>query len=146
MIKIPTRVLIVDDEKDFVDMLSLRLEAAGETVHSAGSGEQALARLAEAPIDVVLLDIQMPGLDGIEVLREIRRRHPLVEVILLTGHGTVATAVAAMKLGAYDYLEKPADFKDLSLKLEGARKRREAHEERVRKAEAKLLLCKSGNI
>jgi DNA-binding NtrC family response regulator len=71
---------------------------------------------------------------------------PLVEVILLTGHGTTETAVEGMKLGAYDYLLKPADFKELTSKLEGARKKKEEQEERIRKAEARLLLRRGGNI
>ena len=94
--------------------------------------------------DLLLADIKMPGMDGIETLREIKKQFPLVEVIMLTGHGSTETAVEGMKLGAFDYLMKPADFDDLTLKLEGARKRKDEQQERIRKAEAKLLLRKSG--
>ena len=87
----------------------------------------------------------MPGMDGMETLKEIKRRYPLVEVIMLTGHGTIETAVEGMKLGAFDYLLKPADFNDLRVKLEAARKRKEDQEERIRKAEARLLLRKAGD-
>jgi DNA-binding NtrC family response regulator len=146
MIKIPIRILIVDDEKDFVDMLALRLETAGQTVFKAHSGEAGLKQLQKNPADVVLLDIRMPGMDGIDVLRQIKQHHPLVEVILLTGHGTVQTAVEGMKLGAYDYLIKPADFDELVRKLEGARKRRDEHEERIRAAEAKAIMRKKRGI
>jgi DNA-binding NtrC family response regulator len=146
MIKIPIRVLIVDDEVDFVEMLSLRLGETGEKVTPAYSGKECLAILAEKTIDVVILDIKMPGMDGIEVLKEIRARHPLVEVIMLTGHGTTETAVEGMKLGAYDYLLKPANFTDLTEKLAGARKRKEEQEERIRKAEVKLMIRRGGNI
>ena len=146
MIKIPTRVLIVDDEKDFVEILALRLNEVGERVSSAYSGEECLKILREKNIDVVILDIKMPGMDGIDTLREIKKHHPLVEVIMLTGHGTTDTAVKGMKLGAFDYLLKPADFDDLSDKLEKARKRKDEQEERIRKAEAKLLLRRSGDI
>jgi len=146
MIKIPTRVLIVDDEKDFVEMLSLRLKEAGEKVMPAFNGKECLETLEKETIDVVILDIKMPGMDGIEVLREIKKRFPLIEVIMLTGHGTTETAVQGMKLGAFDYLLKPADFSDLLAKLEGARKRKDEQEERIRKAEARLLLRKSGDI
>ena len=146
MVKIPTRILIVDDEKDFVEMLSLRLKEMGEKVESAYSGQEALEVLAEKNIDVIILDIKMPGMDGIEVLKVVKKRFPLVEVILLTGHGTTETAVEGMKLGALDYLMKPADFGDLMTKLETARKRKDEQEERIRKAEAKLLLRKGGNI
>ena len=146
MIKIPTRVLIVDDEKDFVEIFALRLEEAGERVSSAHSGKECLKILSEKEIDVVILDIRMPGMDGIETLKEIKKGYPLVEVIMLTGHGTTETAVEGMKLGAFDYLIKPADFNDLTLKLEGARKRKDEQEERIRAAEVKSIMRKSGGI
>ena len=146
MIKIPIRVLLVDDEKDFVEMLGLRLEEFGERVTSAYSGQECLNVLEEKEIDVVILDILMPGMDGIATLKAIKNRFPLVEVIMLTGHGTTESAVEGMKLGAFDYLLKPAHFGDLTAKLEAARKRKDEQEERIRKAEAKLLLRKSGDI
>lgn len=146
MIKIPAKVLIVDDEKDFVEMFSLRLSTQGEIVTTACSGKQALEILEKQVIDVVILDIRMPGMDGIETLKQIKARHPIVEVILLTGHGSTETAVDGMKLGAFDYLMKPADFQDIRIKLENARKRKDEQEERIRKAEARLLLRRSGDI
>jgi DNA-binding NtrC family response regulator len=146
MIKIPTRVLLVDDEKDFVEMLGLRLEEAGEKVTSACSGQECLQVLEKEEIDVVVLDILMPGMDGIATLKEIKRRFPLVEVIMLTGHGTTESAVEGMKLGAFDYLLKPAHFGELTAKLKSARQRKDEQVERIRKAEAKLLLRKSGDI
>ena len=146
MIKIPTKVLLVDDEEDFVEMLFLRLKELGEKVTVAYSGQEGLDTLEKTPIDVVILDIKMPGMDGIETLREIKRQFPLVEVIMLTGHGSTETAVEGMKLGAFDYLLKPADFSDLSTKLEGARKRKDEQEERIRQAEAKILVRRSGGI
>jgi DNA-binding NtrC family response regulator len=146
MIKIPTRVLLVDDEKDFVEMLGLRLADAGEIVTSAFSGQECLTILEKKEIDVVILDILMPGMDGIATLKEIKKRFPLVEVIMLTGHGTTESAVQGMKLGAFDYLLKPAHFGELTAKLEAARKRKDEQAERIRKAEVKLLLRKSGDI
>jgi len=146
MIKIPTRVLLVDDEKDFVEMLSLRLKEVEEKVAVAYSGKECLETLKNKEIDVVILDIKMPGMDGMETLREIKKRFPLVEVIMLTGHGSTETAVEGMKMGAFDYLMKPADFDDLTVKMEAARKRKEEQEERIRKAESKLLVRKSGGI
>ena len=146
MIKIPIRILLVDDEKDFVEMLSLRLDAVGEKVTPAYSGKECLEILEKMDLDVVILDIKMPGMDGIETLKEIKKRFPLVEVIMLTGHGTTKTAVEGMKLGAFDYLLKPAEFNDLVVKLQGARKRKDEQEERIRKAEARLLLRKSGGF
>jgi len=118
MIKIPIKVLVVDDEKDFVEMFSLRLREKGEKVWVSYGGEEALTLLEDNPIDVVILDIRMPGMDGIETLKLIKSRFPIIEVILLTGHGSTETAVKGMKLGAFDYLMKPADFKEIQVKLE----------------------------
>ena len=146
MIKIPAKVLIVDDEKDFVEMFSLRLKEGGEKVLTAHSGQACLEKLAQENIDVVVLDIRMPGMDGLETLKEIKKRYPIVEVILLTGHGAIETAVDGMKLGAYDYLLKPADADEMAKKLEGARKRKDEQEERIRKAEQKSLLRRGGNL
>ncbi len=146
MIKIPARVLIVDDEKDFVQMFSLRLQAQGEKVSTAYSGKDALKVLAQDPIDVVILDIRMPGMDGIDTLKQIKITYPLVEVILLTGHGSTETAVEGMKLGAFDYLMKPAEFEEIKLKMENARQRKDDQEERIRQAEVRLLLRRSGDI
>ena len=124
MIKIPTKVLVVDDEVDFVEMLSLRLKEAGEKVTPAYNGRECIEILGKIDIDVVILDIKMPGMDGIQTLREIIKGFPLVEVIMLTGHGTIETAFEGMKLGAFDYLLKPIDFRELLEKLEGARKKK----------------------
>jgi DNA-binding NtrC family response regulator len=146
MIKIPVKILIVDDEKDFVEMFSLRLTRQGEKVSTAYSGQDALDLLEKTAIDVVILDIRMPGMDGIETLKKIKASHPLVEVIMLTGHGSTETAVEGMKEGAFDYLMKPADFEDISKKLANAWKRKDEQEERIRKAEARLLLRRTGEI
>jgi DNA-binding NtrC family response regulator len=146
MLKIPANILVVDDEKDFVEMLSLRLKDKGQFVEGVFSGRDCLAALSKNDYDIVILDIKMPGMDGIETLKEIKRQYPLIEVILLTGHGSIDTAVEGMKLGAFDYLNKPADFEELLEKLESARKRRAEHEERIRKAEAQVLLRRTGDI
>jgi DNA-binding NtrC family response regulator len=147
MVRVPVNVLVVDDEKDFVEMFSLRLSEFGERVTGVYSGQEALEALKKDEyIDVVILDIKMPGMDGVETLREIKRHHPLVEVIMLTGHGTVDTAVKGMKLGAFDYLNKPADFKEMKEKLEAARDRKAQHEERIRQAEARSLMRRGGEL
>jgi len=146
MVKIPVRILVVDDEKDFVEMFSLRLTRQGEKVSVAYSGQEALDLLEKTRIDVVVLDIRMPGMDGIETLKRIKASYPLVEVIMLTGHGSTETAVEGMKAGAFDYLMKPADFEDISEKLANAWKRKDEQEERIRKAEARLLLRRTGEI
>jgi DNA-binding NtrC family response regulator len=146
MVKIPVKILIVDDEKDFVEMFSLRLNRQGEKVSAAYSGQEALDLLEKTKIDVVILDIRMPGMDGIETLKKIKARYPLIEVILLTGHGSTETAVEGMKSGAFDYLMKPADFEDISEKVANAWKRKDEQEERIRKAEARFLLRRTGEI
>jgi DNA-binding response OmpR family regulator len=152
MVKLPINILIVDDERDFVEMLSLRLSDAGHRVWTAFSGQEALSVLAETEgdalpeIDTVILDIKMPGMDGIETLKQIKAKFPVVEVILLTGHGAVDTAVKGLKSGAIDYLLKPADFEDLTAKLEAARKQRDEHAERLREAEARALMRRSGGM
>lgn len=140
MYKIPSHILLVDDEKDFVEMLSLRLKENDENVLAAHSGQECLETLEKTTVDVVVLDVKMPGMDGIETLKEIKKRHPLVEVIMLTGHGTIQSAVEGMKLGAFDFLLKPADFKELTEKIKRARERRTEQVERIQKAEAAMLL------
>jgi DNA-binding NtrC family response regulator len=143
MFKTPSRILLVDDEKDFVEMLTLRLQETGEEVLQAYSGLESLEKLKETEIDVVILDVKMPGMDGIETLQEIKKNYPLVEVIMLTGHATIDAAVQGMKLGAYDFLNKPANFEDLTTKLNKARERKHDQMERIRKAEATSLLRRS---
>ena len=143
MLNIPTRILIVDDEEKFVEMLSLSLKEKGKDVTGVFSGKECLDCLSEKEIDVVILDIKMAGMDGIETLKEIKKQFPLVEVVMLTGHGTIETAVGGMKLGAFDYVLKPADFEDLMDKVENARQRKIEQEARIQSAEAKLLLQES---
>lgn len=140
MFKTTSKIMLVDDEKDFVEMLSLRLKENGENIISVYNGRECLDTLEKTPVDVVILDVKMPGMDGIETLKEIKKRHPLVEVIMLTGHGTIQSAVEGMKLGAFDFLLKPADFKELTEKLNRARERKTEQAERIQKAEAAMLL------
>lgn len=140
MFKTPSYILLVDDEEDFVEMLGLRLQEIGENIVTAQNGAECLQALEKQDMDVIILDIKMPGMDGIETLREIKKRYPLVEVILLTGHGTIESAVQGMKLGAFDFLLKPADFDELTEKLNQARQRKQEQMERIQKAEAAMLL------
>lgn len=141
----PISVLMVDDEKRFRETTRRILERNGFRTILAANGAEALKCLDQSP-DVAILDIRMPGMDGIETLKKIKAGHPLVEVILLTGHGSTETAVEGMKEGAFDYLMKPADFEDISEKLASARKRKDEQEERIRQAEARLLLRRSGDV
>ncbi len=128
------RLLIVDDEKDFTDSLAERLSLRGFDVTTAYGGEEAVQRIGEYNYDVVILDVAMPGMDGIQTLREIKNRKPLTEVIMLTGHATVETAIEGMKLGAYDYLLKPVHIDGLVEKVRAAHARKADHEERIRMA------------
>ncbi len=138
------KVLLVDDEEQFVDVLSQRLIARDFDVVTALSGDEALSILDNADIDVVVLDVMMPGRDGISTLTEIRRIRPLAEVIMLTGNTTVETAINGMKLGAYDYLLKPTDTAVLIEKLNKAYFRKKEQEERIRNAEVERIIKTKG--
>ncbi len=134
------RVLLVDDEHEFLDVLAERLQNRGFSVSKALTGDQALERVMHEDIDVAVVDVLMPGRDGIEILKEIKAARPLVEVIMFTGNATVQTAVEGMKLGAYDYLMKPTESKELIEKIVKAFIRKSDHEQRIRNAEIQRLL------
>ena len=114
------RVLLVDDEGEFVETLAKRMKARGLDVQTAETGEAAVEKVEGREYDVVVLDLAMPGIDGIETLKRVRRLNPDIQVILLSGHGTVSKSVEAMKLGAVDFLEKPANFQDLLSRVKDA--------------------------
>ena len=139
-----TEVLLVDDEKDFVETLAKRLRTRNFTVDYTLSGDEAVKWLEKNRADVVVLDVRMPGMDGIDTLREVKRMKPLVEVIMLTGHATVETAIEGMKLGAYDYLMKPTDMNDLVDKIKKAEARKREQEERIRQAEINKIVRSRG--
>lgn len=125
--------LLVDDEKEFVETIARRLRHRGFRVHCAFSGTEALKRLEEeAAVDVVVLDVRMPDPDGIKTVEKIKTKYPLVEIIMLTGHATVHTAVESLKLGAFDYLMKPCDLNDLISKAKGAVSRKKEREAKIR--------------
>ena len=140
------RVLIVDDEKEFVELVSERLTMRDYDVTAAFSGEEALQTVKKYNFDIVVLDVLMPGIDGIETLREIKRIKPLTEVILLTGHAAVNTAIEGMKLGAYDYLTKPCEISDLVTKLNKAHARKAEHEERIRAAKVEDIVSSPRSV
>jgi len=134
------RILIVDDEKEFVDSLSERLTIRGYDVTTALSGEDALKKVKSRNFDVVILDVKMPGIDGIETLREIKRMKPLTEVIMLTGYATVETAIKGMQLGALDYFMKPYIHEELVFKINRGCHRKAEHEQRIRWAKASHIM------
>jgi two-component system, OmpR family, response regulator CpxR len=138
------KVLLVDDEKDFVEALAERLETRGYKVSKAFSGDECLAVLRKEPVDVVLLDVLMPGKDGVDTLREIKQLDPLVEVMMLTGHATVDSAIQGLKLGAYDYLKKPTDTAELISKILRAYARKSEQEERIRRAHVDKIVAAKG--
>ena len=123
------RLLLVDDEDDFRRTVAKRLMKRGIDVKQAASGEECLEILKNDPVDVVVLDVKMPGMDGIETLHRIKKNHPEIEVIMLTGHATTQDGVDGIKTGAFDYLSKPIELEHLLGKI------RQAHEKRVREGE-----------
>jgi len=127
-------VMVVDDEDDFREMTSKILTKRGLHVQSAESGQRALEILGHSRTDVVLLDVKMPGMDGIETLRQIRSLKPLIEVVLLTGHASVESGIEGMKLGAFDYLMKPIDTEPLLEKLDEAYEKKRLHQEKIDQA------------
>jgi DNA-binding NtrC family response regulator len=124
-------VLLVDDEEDFRSTLIKRLAKRKIDIAGASGGEEALAMMRENPRDIVVLDVKMPGMDGIETLTAIKKQHPLTEVIMLTGHANIEAALEGMEFGAFDYLMKPTDIDDLLFKLEDAYHKRLLHERKT---------------
>jgi DNA-binding NtrC family response regulator len=124
-------VLLVDDESEFVETLVKRLRKRNLNTTGVGSGEEALEVVRTEPVDVVVLDVKMPGMDGIETLRELKKLSPLVEVIMLTGHANMEVAITGMELGAFDYLMKPMDIDELLYKLQDAYKRKLLQEQKI---------------
>jgi DNA-binding NtrC family response regulator len=134
------KVLFVDDEVPFVETMTKRLTRRDLEIIPAHSGDEALKRLEEhAGVEVVILDVKMPGMDGVETLREIKRQFPLVEVIMLTGHATVESAIEGMKIGAFDYLMKPSEIETLVSKVTEAAAKKRQHEEKIMQARLKEI-------
>lgn len=137
----PFPVMLVDDEKAFADTLAFRLQARGIPVLVAYRGEDALAALERPELEVILLDLNMPGLSGLEALSRIKAERPDVEVVLLTGEACLSVAARGMRRGAGDYLLKPVDFGALLESLDKARQRARDYRERQRAAEAVKLIA-----
>jgi DNA-binding NtrC family response regulator len=134
------KLLLVDDEERFLSTTQKLLTKKGYDALTATSGAEALKTLSAKTVHVVILDVKMPGMDGITTLKEIKRLHPLVEVIMLTGHGTIDSAVEGLKSGATDYLTKPADIDELLGKVEEAFEKRQHLEEKIRMAQARQTM------
>jgi len=138
-------VLLVDDEVPFVETMTKRLKKRDLVVNSAYSGQEALDILDKhRNTDVVILDVKMPGMDGIETLEKIKKSYPLTEVVMLTGHATVESAIEGMKKGAYDYLMKPCDIDQLMQKVEEATQKKLVHEDKIKEAKVKKAMSDHG--
>ncbi|HAO22690.1 MAG TPA: two-component system response regulator [Desulfobacteraceae bacterium] len=130
------RLMLVDDEKRFLSTTQKLLERKGYDVTTAASGLEALEHLRQKDVDVVILDVKMPGMDGLETLKVIKTEYPLIEVIMLTGHATVESAVDGLKCGATDYLMKPTALEELIQKAEECYAKRQRMEEKISLAQA----------
>jgi DNA-binding NtrC family response regulator len=140
------KVMLVDDEEPFVETLAKRLTKRELNIVTAFSGPEALEKLdKDSRIDVVILDVKMPGMDGIEALGQIKSKYPLVEVIMLTGHATVESAIEGMKLGALDYLMKPCDMEILMSKVREAASKKRKQEEKIAEARALQISLRRGD-
>jgi DNA-binding NtrC family response regulator len=124
------RVLVVDDEADFLETIVLRLQRRKIDATGVDGGKKALEIVENERFDVVVLDVLMPGMDGIETLKLLKKRKPFIEVIILTGHGSVESGLQGMQFGAFDYIMKPADFDELLEKIQQAYERKRIHEGR----------------
>jgi DNA-binding NtrC family response regulator len=138
------KILLVDDEKDFLDVMSERIEARGMDVTTADSAEKALKDVESGGFDAIILDLMMPGMDGLQTLKAIKKKNPDLQVILLTGHATVEKGIEAMKLGAMDFLEKPADLDKLTEIIKKAQARKMVIIERKMEEKMKQIIGTKG--
>ncbi len=138
------KVLLADDEEEFIETLAQRLELRDLSVTTVYSGESAIAMAEKIDFDVIILDILMPEVTGIDALKEIKKTKPLTPVLLLTGEATVENAIQGMKLGAFDFLMKPTDTELLIEKIAQANALKQAHDERIRQAEIENILKTRG--
>ena len=138
--KLTGNVLLVDDEEQFLEVLSERLETRGLHVKSVTSGEEAVAQVEHKTFDAIVMDLSMPGINGIETMKKIKKKRPNLEIIILTGQATVKIGIEAMKLGAEDFLEKPVDLNELLDKICKAKHKRMLVMEKKSQEEMKNIL------
>jgi DNA-binding NtrC family response regulator len=139
-----TKVLLVDDEEEFLDLLGERMTSRGMQVNKTTSAANAIKITQEQTFDAIILDLMMPEMDGLEVLKKIKANHPELQVILLTGHGSIEKGVEAMRQGAMDFIEKPADLEILTEKIKKAQVRKMILVERkVEEQVREILISKS---
>ena len=123
-------VLLVDDEMDYLNTLIKRMRKRKIIAHAVSSGKEALAFLSQNSVDCIVLDVKMPEMDGAQVLKEIKKLYPSIEVLMLTGHADMDVAMEVMEYGAFDYLMKPIDFEELLYKLQDAYEKKTIDRER----------------
>ncbi|MFH1152762.1 MAG: response regulator [Pseudomonadota bacterium] len=120
MTEIAITVLLIDDEEEFTSTLAERLELRGYETRTANNGETGISMMSNTRFSIAVLDLKMPGLNGLDTLRRMKSINPDMPVILLTGHGSTREGMEGMRLGAYDYLMKPLDIDNLIVKIQGA--------------------------
>jgi DNA-binding NtrC family response regulator len=140
----PTKVLLVDDEKDFLEVLGERMTIRGMDVSTTASAAEALKITENQSFDAIVLDLMMPEMDGLQLLQSIKAKNPELQVILLTGHGSIEKGVEAMRLGAMDFIEKPADLEALTEKIKKAQARKMILVERKAEEEVRNILVSKG--
>lgn len=141
-----SRILLVDDEVVFTANMGKLLANRGYTVSAANSGDAAIQLLEKENFDVVVLDLKMPGMDGLATLKEIKKLGLFTETLILTGHGSIDTALEAIKLGAYDYLTKPCEIDDLVGKIEGAWQRKDGAAKKETKGKVQKVVESPSSI
>ena len=140
------KVLLVDDEADFLSIMSERMKNRGMDVSTATSAKEAIQMAEAESFDAIILDLQMPGMDGLEALKALKAKKPELQVILLTGHATVEKSVEAMKLGAMDLMEKPADLKTLAEKIKNAQAKKMILVEKQTKEKMNEQVIEAGKL
>lgn len=138
------KVLLVDDEKEFLEIMSERMKARDMDVTTAISAQQALEIIEKESFDAIILDFQMPGMDGMDALKAIKAKKPELQIILLTGYATVEKGVEAMKIGATDFIEKPADLEVLAEKIKNAKAEKMLIVEKQAEDKVKNIIKKYG--
>ncbi len=141
---IKANILLVDDEEQFLDVFSKRLEGRGMKVDTAISGEDAIKRAKGKDFDAIVLDLMMPGISGIETLKRLRQENPEMQIVILTGHGTLEKGVEAIKAGAVDFMEKPVDLNKLMEKIGEARSKKILLVEKKAEKQVKEILESKG--
>ena len=142
--EIKANVLLVDDEEQFVKVFSQRLEGRGLKVDTSTTGEEAIQRVKSKEFDAIILDLVMPGMSGLETLKRIRSENPDVQIIILSGHGSIEKSVEAVKAGAVDFVEKPADVNKILEKISEAKRKRIVLVEKKHESHVKEILQSKG--